>query len=100
MSELIEPGAILLVRVGANGTAIALALGPADELTLRVPVRRWKAASRSWTQPTSVDVLDVVGRASPHDVRRAVALRSITPDIRAEVRWTARAEGSAERGAA
>jgi len=86
----VSPGELVVVRVGSDaqgGTQIAIIL---EDLGGRLRVRKWWATSRTWTQPTKVDPIRVVGRVPVHDVRRAVALRSLTKDILADVRWTSR----------
>lgn len=85
-----SPGELIVVRVGPDstgGTQIALVL---EDLGGRLRVRKWWAASRSWTQPTKVDPIRVVGRVPIHDARRAVAQRALTRDILADVQWTSR----------
>lgn len=89
---VVEVGTLVLVRVGPEdrgGTQVALVLR-ASKTGWRV--RKYKAASRQWTQPTDVEPDAVLGTPKPEDPRRAVAARLLTKEQLAEVAWTGRAQ--------
>lgn len=89
---MVEVGTLVLVRVGPEdrgGTQIALVLR-ASKSGWRV--RKYKAASKQWSQPTEVEPSSVLGVPKPEDPRRAIASRLLTKEQLAEVAWTGRAQ--------
>jgi len=85
----VGPGEFCLVRCGAEdkkGTQVALVI------TVRgcIRIRRWKDASKEWTQPATIEVDKVLGTVPYTDRRRSVALRALTKEILDSVQWNGR----------
>lgn len=83
-------GQLYLVRCGAEdrkATQIALVVARSGA-ALRI--RRWKDASKEWSQPSSVELDKIVGTVPVSDRRRGIAQRALTKEILESVQWTGR----------
>jgi len=87
----VGPGELCLVRCGAEdrkATQVALVLAhtPAG-----LRIRRWKDASKGWTEPSTITADKLVSSSVPlSDRRRSVAQRALTKEVLESVQWTGR----------